>query len=163
MTEYIWIICASIWLFKKEKLNRYYGRYDFFYLSWYVDLLPVPFILFWNVQESWLSAENDCKCSLPHFSCALWLALSRSQGAPDAVSQTDWEANTTYLLRSNQTLIASAYRHYCDPGNNTDLVRIILMKTDVDRTGSVFFTIFLLRLFVLKISLRPNYRVLSGW
>jgi hypothetical protein len=44
-----------------------------------------------------------------------------------------------FILRSHHTLIACVYRHYYDTGNSTDLVRIIFIRPDVDKTGSVFF------------------------
>jgi hypothetical protein len=68
-----------------------------------------------------------------------------------------------FILRFYRTLIACVYLHYYDTGNSTDLVRIMFMRPDVDKTGSVFFKIFLLRLCVLKISLRLDYWLLSGW
>jgi hypothetical protein len=43
-----------------------------------------------------------------------------------------------FILRAHHTLISSVYRHYNVTGNSTDLVRIIVMLPDVDKTGLVF-------------------------
>jgi hypothetical protein len=54
-----------------------------------VYLLPLPIILFRNVlQGNWQLAEKDCNSTLPHFSCAMLLAASRSHGARDAALET---------------------------------------------------------------------------
>ena len=42
------------------------------------------------------------------------------------------------------------------------LILTIILKPNVDKTGSVFFKIFLIHLCVLKISPRLDYRLLSG-
>ena len=140
--------------------NGYYGRYDLFtFLDlWIYCLYPSSYSETYKRVGSRLRMTATLPCPIFRVPCDLLSVAVMAR----LMQHYRLIKKQMFILRSHQTLIASVYRHYYDPGNNTDLVTIIFMRPDVDKTGSAFFKIFLLRLFVLKISLRLDYRLLSG-